>query len=93
MPDNALTRPDYALADSLWADSGAVFITGTQGFISGYRGSPLGMVDQAVWKAGARFTEQGNRFVPASGATVDLDAINTEVAGWHDAAAVARLRG
>jgi len=24
----------------------------TQGFISGYRGSPLGMVDQAVWKAG-----------------------------------------
>ena len=37
----------------------------TQGFISGYRGSPLGMVDQAVWKAGAKFTEAGIRFVPA----------------------------
>ena len=37
----------------------------TQGFISGYRGSPLGMVDQAVWKAGAKFTESGIRFVPA----------------------------
>jgi indolepyruvate ferredoxin oxidoreductase len=37
----------------------------TQGFISGYRGSPLGMVDQAIWKAGKRFTESGLRFVPA----------------------------
>ena len=37
----------------------------TQGFISGYRGSPLGMVDQAVWKAGAKFTASGIRFVPA----------------------------
>ncbi|MEP6876973.1 MAG: pyruvate ferredoxin oxidoreductase, partial [Burkholderiales bacterium] len=37
----------------------------TQGFISGYRGSPLGMVDQAVWKAGKRFSEAGIRFVPA----------------------------
>ncbi|OYV01924.1 MAG: pyruvate ferredoxin oxidoreductase, partial [Burkholderiales bacterium PBB5] len=37
----------------------------TQGFLSGYRGSPLGMVDQAVWKAGDRFTQQGIRFLPA----------------------------
>jgi indolepyruvate ferredoxin oxidoreductase len=37
----------------------------TQGFISGYRGSPLGMVDQAVWKAGKKFEEQGLRFLPA----------------------------
>ena len=37
----------------------------TQGFISGYRGSPLGMVDQAVWKAGKKFTDAGIRFVPA----------------------------
>ena len=37
----------------------------TQGFISGYRGSPLGMVDQAVWKAGKKFLEAGIRFVPA----------------------------
>jgi indolepyruvate ferredoxin oxidoreductase len=37
----------------------------TQGFISGYRGSPLGMVDQAIWKAGERFRDAGIRFVPA----------------------------
>ncbi|HEX6017021.1 MAG TPA: pyruvate ferredoxin oxidoreductase, partial [Burkholderiaceae bacterium] len=37
----------------------------TRGFVSGYRGSPLGMVDQAIWKAGPRFTEAGIRFVPA----------------------------
>lgn len=37
----------------------------TRGFISGYRGSPLGMVDQAVWKAGKRFEEAGLRFLPA----------------------------
>ena len=86
-PDTtAIQRPDYRLADNLWAESGAVFLTGTQslvrlalmqhrrdaargiasqGFISGYRGSPLGMVDQAIWKAGERFKEAGIRFVPA----------------------------
>ncbi|MBO9513181.1 MAG: indolepyruvate ferredoxin oxidoreductase family protein [Variovorax sp.] len=37
----------------------------TQGFVSGYRGSPLGMVDQAIWKAGPGFEEAGIRFVPA----------------------------
>ena len=74
----ALRRPDYRLSDSLWADSGTIFLTGTQalvrllamqrqrdaaaglntrGFVSGYRGSPLGMVDLAIWKAGSRLTE------------------------------------
>src|SRR5512138_2775144 len=37
----------------------------TQGFVSGYRGSPLGMVDQVIWKAGSKFKESGIRFVPA----------------------------
>lgn len=37
----------------------------TRGFVSGYRGSPLGMLDQQIWKAGTRFTESGIRFVPA----------------------------
>src|SRR4051812_48259572 len=81
-----IARPQYQLSDSLWARSGAIFLTGTQalvrlmlmqrqrdaaagldtrGFISGYRGSPLGMVDQAVWKAGKKFEEAGLRFLPA----------------------------
>jgi indolepyruvate ferredoxin oxidoreductase len=37
----------------------------TQGFISGYRGSPLGMVDLQVWKAGKKFGDAGIRFLPA----------------------------
>ncbi|KQW34698.1 indolepyruvate ferredoxin oxidoreductase family protein [Rhizobacter sp. Root404] len=86
LPDAAVQRPDYRLSDNLWAERGAIYLTGTQalvrllvmqrqrdaaagwntqGFISGYRGSPLGMVDQAVWKAGQKFTESGIRFVPA----------------------------
>ncbi len=84
--DDPIVRPDYRLDHSLWARSGAVFLTGTQalirlmlmqrqrdaaagldtrGFLSGYRGSPLGMVDQAVWKAGKKFEEAGLRFLPA----------------------------
>ena len=81
-----IQRPDYRLPDNLWAEHGAVFLTGTQalvrlllmqrardsarglataGFVSGYRGSPLGMLDQAIWKAGEKFTDAGIRFVPA----------------------------
>src|SRR3954464_14242020 len=37
----------------------------TRGFISGYRGSPLGMVDQQGWKAGKKREEGGIRFLPA----------------------------
>src|SRR2546430_7413001 len=37
----------------------------TRGFISGYRGSPLGLVDKAIWNAGAELTDAGIRFVPA----------------------------
>ncbi|MFT3820304.1 MAG: indolepyruvate ferredoxin oxidoreductase family protein [Rubrivivax sp.] len=86
MPATPLARPDYALDHGLWAERGAVFLTGTQallrvllmqrrrdeaaglatqGFLSGYRGSPLGAVDQQVWKAGQRFTQSGIRFLPA----------------------------
>jgi indolepyruvate ferredoxin oxidoreductase len=35
------------------------------GFISGYRGSPLGMVDQAAWKAAALLDAHRVRFLPA----------------------------
>jgi indolepyruvate ferredoxin oxidoreductase len=37
----------------------------TRGFVSGYRGSPLGMVDQALWKAGEQLDANGIRFLPA----------------------------
>jgi len=81
-----VVRPDYRLADSLWARGGAIYLTGTQalvrlllmqrqrdaaagldtrGFISGYRGSPLGLLDIAVWKAGQKLTDSGIRFLPA----------------------------
>ena len=37
----------------------------TAGFVSGYRGSPLGMVDQQLWKARARLDAAGVQFLPA----------------------------
>ena len=78
-------RP-YQLSDNLAADTGAVFLTGTQalvrlllaqkkqderaglntaGFVSGYRGSPLGMVDQQLWKAKKFLDAAHIEFLPA----------------------------
>ncbi|QSN61397.1 indolepyruvate ferredoxin oxidoreductase family protein [Caballeronia sp. M1242] len=37
----------------------------TAGFISGYRGSPLGMVDQQLWKAKKLLASHDVRFLPA----------------------------
>jgi indolepyruvate ferredoxin oxidoreductase len=37
----------------------------TAGFVSGYRGSPLGMVDQQLWKAGKLLAANDIRFLPA----------------------------
>ena len=37
----------------------------TRGFVSGYRGSPLGMVDQAMWKSRPALDAAGVRFLPA----------------------------
>lgn len=37
----------------------------TAGFVSGYRGSPLGGVDQALWKAQTLLDEHKVRFMPA----------------------------
>jgi len=37
----------------------------TAGFVSGYRGSPLGMVDQQMWKARSLLDAAGVQFLPA----------------------------
>jgi len=85
-PDPAPPLRDYRLQDNLAANTGAVFLTGTQalvrlllmqrrlddaaglktaGFVSGYRGSPLGMVDQQLWKARKLLDAAGVQFLPA----------------------------
>ncbi|HEX7686501.1 MAG TPA: indolepyruvate ferredoxin oxidoreductase family protein, partial [Burkholderiaceae bacterium] len=84
--DAAAPLRDYALTDNLAAESGAVFLTGTQAlvrlllmqrrrdqsvglntaaFVSGYRGSPLGMVDQQLWKAKKFLKDAQVEFLPA----------------------------
>jgi indolepyruvate ferredoxin oxidoreductase len=84
-PETAPLRP-YALTDNLAAETGAVFLTGTQAlvrlllmqrrrdraagletaaFVSGYRGSPLGMVDQQLWKAKKFLADAQVEFLPA----------------------------
>ncbi|MCI4440760.1 indolepyruvate ferredoxin oxidoreductase family protein [Tibeticola sp.] len=49
----------------------------TRGFVSGYRGSPLGGLDQALWKAGTRLEEAGVHFVPG----VNEELAATQVLG------------
>lgn len=55
------------------------------GFVSGYRGSPLGGVDQAMWRAQEQLQAHDIRFVPAI--NEDLAAtmvLGTQQAGLHD---------
>ena len=97
------TLRSYQLSDNLAAQSGAVFLTGTQalvrlplmqkladeasglntaGFVSGYRGSPLGMVDQQMWKA-KKFLEKAHvEFLPA----INEDLAGTACLGTQRAA-------
>ncbi|MGB5336420.1 MAG: indolepyruvate ferredoxin oxidoreductase family protein [Woeseiaceae bacterium] len=49
----------------------------TAGFISGYRGSPLGMVDQELWRARSFLEEQAIEFLPA----VNEDLAATAILG------------
>ncbi len=44
----------------------------TAGFVSGYRGSPLGMLDEALWKAQKHLDAHHVKFVP--GVNEDLAA-------------------
>ena len=84
---------DVQLDDKYTADSGQVYLTGTQalvrlplmqrrrdlaaglntgGYISGYRGSPIGAYDQALWRARKHLDDHHVRFVP--GLNEDLAA-------------------
>ena len=49
----------------------------TAGFISGYRGSPLGVVDQELWRAQSFLDENDIEFLPA----VNEDLAATAVLG------------
>ena len=49
----------------------------TAGFVSGYRGSPLGMVDQELWRAKSFLAESNIEFLPA----VNEDLAATAVLG------------
>jgi len=49
----------------------------TAGFVSGYRGSPLGMVDQELWRAKRLLEENGIEFLPA----VNEDLAATAILG------------
>tara|TARA_R110002110_G_scaffold106423_6_gene266805 strand:- start:3806 stop:7204 length:3399 start_codon:yes stop_codon:yes gene_type:complete len=53
----------------------------TAGFVSGYRGSPLGGVDQEMWRNAARLDSAGIKFLPA----VNEDLAATAVLGAQQA--------
>ncbi len=54
----------------------------TAGFVSGYRGSPLGGLDQELWRMGARLREARIDFLPA----VNEDLAATAILGTQQAA-------
>ena len=53
----------------------------TAGFVSGYRGSPLGGLDQELWRIGKRLADQRIEFLPA----VNEDLAATAVLGAQQA--------
>ena len=54
------------------------------GFVSGYRGSPLGGVDQAMWRAKTQLEAADLRFVPAINEDMAATmALGTQQAGLH----------
>ncbi|HRE19975.1 MAG TPA: indolepyruvate ferredoxin oxidoreductase family protein [Rhabdaerophilum sp.] len=94
----ALERDVYRLEDRYKAQTGRIFMTGTQalvrilldqarrdraagfetaGLVSGYRGSPLGAVDQELWRAKALLADNDIEFLPA----VNEDLAATAVLG------------
>jgi len=61
----------------------------TSGFISGYRGSPLGGVDQAMWRASKFLDENNIKFLPAVNEDLGATAVlGTQQVEWEDTATV-----
>ncbi len=57
----------------------------TAGFISGYRGSPLGVYDSALWNAGRLLQEHAIVFQPGLNEELAVSAIRgTQQADWFD---------
>lgn len=55
----------------------------TAGYISGYRGSPLGVYDAALWAAGERLEAHDVRFVPGLNEELAATAVRgTQELGW-----------
>ena len=47
----------------------------TRGYVSGYRGSPIGAFDSAIWQAGAAVTDRGVHFNPGINEDLAMTAI------------------
>jgi indolepyruvate ferredoxin oxidoreductase len=103
------------LQDKYRAQSGRVFLTGTQalvrlmieqarrdkaaglktaGYVSGYRGSPLGGLDQALWQSQELLDEHRIRFLPAVNEELAATAlIGTQQAPLYEDAEVEGVFG
>ena len=57
----------------------------TAGFISGYRGSPIGVYDAALWRAKAHLARHNIEFLPAVNEELALTAVRgTQQLNWYD---------
>ena len=74
-PDRVYLTGTQALVRALVLQAEADRAAGvrTAGFVSGYRGSPLGAVDQELWRAKDKLAQAGVRFQP--GVNEDLAAV------------------
>jgi len=65
-----------------WRDAAAGLNTG--GFVSGYRGSPLGGLDRELWRAQPQLDEHGIRFWPGINEDLAATAVwGTQMVGLH----------
>ncbi len=57
----------------------------TAGFVSGYRGSPLGGVDQAMWKAEKYLEDHNIKFVAGVNEDLGATAVQGSQPAWKSA--------